>query len=271
MKTTALKTAIYYEGKLVRRNWLFYFFIFGVLCILGILVPWGRDWISWEDVVFASSMPLRGIYFLNLFQSLIVAFIICDVTRKQRKAETREVLSTRPIGNGQSLLGGFLGILIPFLAVDVIFMIACVLINIAIPDSPVNLWVYLFYLLTRVLPSLVFVTGLSLFVNRLVKLPFISWSILIGFLYFSYSFLTTPLHGMLDFRGSLQTDVFSTMVGFSGIGDYLLQRGVFLLLGISLFYFSVSLMKRLPEAPRRKHLSGKHPRQCLPRSLSLIR
>lgn len=252
MKTTALKTAISYEGKLVRRNWLFYFFIFGVLCILGILVPWERDWISWEDVVFASSMPLRGIYFLNLFQSLIVVFIICDVTRKQRKAETREVLSARPIGNGQSLLGGFLGILIPFLAVDVIFMIACVLINIAIPDSPVNLWVYLFYLLTRVLPSLVFVTGLSLFVNRLVKIPFISWSILIGFLYFSCIFLTTPLHGMLDFRGSLQTDVFSTMVGFTGIGDYLLQRGVFLLLGISLFYFSVSLMKRLPEAPRRK-------------------
>lgn len=126
------------------------------------------------------------------------------------------------------------------------------LINIAIPDSPVNLWVYLFYLLTRVLPALVFITGLSLFVNRLVKIPFISWSILIGFLYFSYSFLITPLHGMLDFRGSLQTDVFSTMVGFTGIGDYLLQRGVFLLLGISLFYFSVSLMKRLPEAPRRK-------------------
>lgn len=85
MKTTALKTAISYEGKLVRRNWLFYFFIFGVLCILGILVPWERDFIIWKDVVFASSMPLRGIYFLNLFQSLIVAFIICDITRKQGK------------------------------------------------------------------------------------------------------------------------------------------------------------------------------------------
>ena len=252
METTALKAAISYESKLVRRNWLFYFFILGVLCILGILVPWERDWLLWKDVVFASSMPLRGIYFLNLFQSLIVTFIICDITRKQRKAETREVLSARPIGNEQSLLGGFLGVLIPFLVVDVIFMIACVLINIAIPDSPVNLWVYLFYLLTRVLPSLVFITGLSLFVNRLVKLSFISWFILIGFLYFSYSFLITPLHGVLDFRGSLQTDVFSTMIGFTGTGDYLLQRGAFLLLGISLFYFSVSLMKRLPEAPRRK-------------------
>lgn len=98
METTALKAAISYESKLVRRNWLFYFFIFGVLGILSVLVPWTRDWIFWENVAFASSIPIRGIYFLNLFQSLIVIFIICDLERKRRKAETRDVLSARPIG-----------------------------------------------------------------------------------------------------------------------------------------------------------------------------
>ena len=252
MKTTALTTAISYEGKLVRRNWLFYFFIFGVLCILGILVPWERDFILWEDVVFASSIPLRGIYFLNLFQSLIVIFIICDIERKRRKAETREVLSARPIGNGQSLIGEFLGILIPFLIVDVIFMTACVFINIAIPDSPVNLWVYLFYLLTLVLPALVFITGLSLLVNKLFKHSFMSWVILAAFFYFAYSYLTTPLYGIMDFRGSLLPSSFSTMVGFVYLPDYLLQRGTFLLLGISLLCFSVFFTKRAPDTPGRK-------------------
>lgn len=252
MEITALKAAISYESKLVRRNWLFYFFIFGVLGILSLLVPWTRDWISWENVAFASSIPIRGVYFLNLFQSLIVIFIICDIERKRRKAETREVLSARPIGNRQSLLGEFLGILVPFLAVDIIFMIVCVVIGIIIPDSPVNLWVNLFYLLTLVLPSLVFIIGLSLLVNKLFKQPFISWVILTSFLYFACNYWVTPLYGILDFRGSVLPSTFSTLIGFVYLGDYLLQRSVFLFLGIGFLCFAVLFAKRKPNASDRK-------------------
>ncbi|WP_065219100.1 MULTISPECIES: golvesin C-terminal-like domain-containing protein [Butyricimonas] len=265
METTALKAAISYESKLVRRSWLFYLFILGVLgYTVGVLIPWDTNHLEWWDVAFASSISLRGVYFLNLFQSLIVTFLVCDIQRKQKKAETREVLSTRPIGNGQFSLGGFLGILIPFLVIDVIFMIACMVINVFVPDSPVNLWVNLFYLLTRTLPTLVFIIGLSLLVNRLVRLPFISWIILTGFLYFAYSYLVTPFYGMLDFRGSLLTDSFSTMVGFVHIEDYLLQRGAFLLLGISFLCFAAPLTKRLPGTPGRK------PYFVIPASLLLV-
>lgn len=253
METTALKTAISYESRLVRRNWLFYFFILGLLgYMIGILIPWDINRIIWSDLAFASSIPSRGTYFLNLFQSLIVAFIICDIQRKRKKADTQAVLSARPIGNGQSFLGEFLGVLIPFFSVDIIFMVACIFINIVVPDSPVSLWVNLFYLLTRTLPSLVFITGLSLLVNRLIKLPFISWLILTGFLYFTYSYLVTPFHGMLDFWGGLLPDSFSTIVGFAHIEDNLLQRGAFLLLGTSLLCFATLLTKRLPGTPGRK-------------------
>lgn len=143
-----------------------------VLGILSVLVPWTRDWIFWENVAFASSIPIRGIYFLNLFQSLIVIFIICDLERKRRKAETRDVLSARPIGNRQSVLGELLGILIPFLIVDMVFMIACVVIGMIIPDSPMNIGVNLFYLLTLMLPALVFITGLSLLGEQIVQTAF---------------------------------------------------------------------------------------------------
>ena len=253
METTMLKAAISYECKLVRRNWLFYFFIFGVLGILSVLIPWARDWISWEHVVFASSIPIRGVYFLNLFQSLIVIFIICDIERKRRKAETREVLSARPIGNRQSLLGESLGVLVPFLAVDIIFMIICVVIGIIIPDSPINLWVNLFYLLTLVLPTLVFITGLSLLVNKLFKQPFISWVILVAFFYFACNYWVTPLYGILDFRGSILPSSFSTLIGFVYIEDYLLQRSVFLFLGISFLCFAVLCTKRKSNTSDRKH------------------
>ncbi|MCQ4872352.1 golvesin C-terminal-like domain-containing protein [Butyricimonas paravirosa] len=265
METTALKTTIAYESKLVKRNWLFYLFILGILgYTLGVLIPWNINQVLWSDVALASSIPSRSVYFLNLFQSLIVAFIVCDIQRKQRKAETREVLSTRPISNGKFFLGGFLGILIPFLTVDVVFMGITMFINIFIPDSPANLWVNLFYLLTRTLPTLIFITGLSLLVNKLIKHPFISWLILIIFLYFAYSYLTTPLHGMLDFRGSLLPDSFSTLVGFTHIEDNLLQRSTFLLLGISFLFFAAPLTKRLPGTPGRK------PYYFIPASLFLV-
>ncbi|WP_059026135.1 hypothetical protein [Gabonibacter massiliensis] len=253
METTALKTAIFYESKLVKRSWLFYLFILGLLGYTsGILIPWDIHRVVWWDIAFASSIPLRGIYFLNLFQSVIVTFIACDIHRKRKKAETREVFSVRPIGNGRSFLGESLGIFIPFLVIDVIFMIICVFINMFMPDSPVNPLVNLFYLLTYVLPTLIFITGLSLIVNRLVKYPFVSWLILLAFLYFAYTYLTTPLHGILDFRGSLLPDSFSTIVGFMHLGDYLLQRGVFLLLGTSFLYFAVLFTKRLPGVPGRR-------------------
>jgi len=198
-------------------------------------------------------MPLRGIYFLNLFQSFIIAFLVCDIQRKRKKAETREVLSARPIDNGQSFLGETLGILIPFLIIDAIFMITSMIINIFIPYSPVNLWVNLFYLFTYTLPTLIFITGLSLFVNKLIKNSLFSWLILVVFLYLAYNYLATPFYGILDFQGRLLPNSFSTMVGFVHLSNYLLHRGTFLLLGGSFLYFGVLLVKRLPGNTSRRH------------------
>ncbi|WP_292268468.1 hypothetical protein [Butyricimonas sp.] len=260
MKTTNLKTIITYESKLTRRNWLFYLFIIGGVYILGTLIPGvfilGIGYIGWQDVALTSSMPLRGIYFLNLFQSLIVTFLVCDIQRKRKKAETREVLLTRPISNGQTLLGEVIGILIPFLTIDIIFMTISMIINIFIPNSHVSLWINLFYLFTYTVPTLVFITSLSILVNKLVKHPMFSWLILIAFLYFEYNYAATAFYGILDFQGRLLPNSFSTLIGFMDLSNFLLHRGVFLLLGISFLYFSILLVKRLPgTAGRQRYLA----------------
>ncbi|MCR9011537.1 hypothetical protein [Gabonibacter chumensis] len=252
METTPLKTAIAYESKLVKRNWLFYLFVLGALgYIIGVslLDSMVMHRISWDKFIFASSFPLHGFYFLNLFQSVIVAFIACDIQRKRKKAETREVLSARPIGNGQAFVGEFLGVFIPFAVIDMLFLCVSMSINLFIPNSPVNFWVNLFYFFTLALPALVFITGLSLFVNKLVRHSFVSWVILVAFLYFAYTYLITPLHGILDFRGNSLPSSFSTLVGFMHMENYLLQRGAILLFGIGLLYFAALLTKRQPGIP----------------------
>ena len=260
MKITNLKTAIIYESKLTRRNWLFYLFIVGGMYILGTLIPGvfilGIGWISWQDIALTSSLPLRGIYFLSLFQSLIITFLVCDIQRNRKKAETREVLLTRPISNGQTLLGEAIGILIPFLTIDIIFMTISMIINIFIPNSPVSLWINLFYLFTYTVPTLIFITSLSILANKLVKHPIFSWLILMAFLYLEYNYAATAFYGILDFQGRLLPNSFSTLIGFMDLSSFLLHRGVFLLLGISFLYFSVLLMKRLPGiAGRQRYLA----------------
>lgn len=250
MKTSALITAIVYESKLIRRNWLFYLFILGLFAYtLVFLIPWEIHSITWEKIALASSLPLQGIFFLNLFQSLIITFIACDIPRKRHKAETRETLYTRPVGNGQLFFAGFSGMLLPFLIADIIFLGIILLINIVIPDSPVNPGIYLFYLLTHVLPSLVFICGLSLLVNRLFRHVLVSWVVLVAFLTLSFLYLQEALHGALDFRGTLLPDSFSGIIGFAHLQDYLLQRGLFLASGTGMLFIAPLLARRLPNTP----------------------
>lgn len=88
---STLKTAIAYESKLVKRKWLFNLFVLAALgYIIGVslLDSMVMHRISWDKFIFVSSFPLHGFYFLNLFQSIIVAFITCDIQRKRKKAET---------------------------------------------------------------------------------------------------------------------------------------------------------------------------------------
>lgn len=48
---TALKTATFYESKLVRRSWLFYFFILGILgYTIGVLSPPDTNRVLWSNV-----------------------------------------------------------------------------------------------------------------------------------------------------------------------------------------------------------------------------
>ena len=246
------QTVVSYEGKLVRRNWLFYLFVVGVLGYASVfLIPWDihRGW--WSRIVFASSIPMRGVYFLNLLQSLVVVFLVCDIQRRRNKAESREVLFVRPLTNARMFWAELVGMALPFLVVDVVFMAFCLFINLVIPDSPTNLWVYFSFLVRDVLPTLAFVTGLSLLVNRVLRHFFLSWVVLTVFFGVSYLYLVEPLHGILDFRGSLLPESFSSIVGFVHSEACLLQRGVFLLLGLGLLCVAVPFARRLCDVPSR--------------------
>ena len=256
----AWQTVVTYESKLVKRNWLFRLFIAGVLgYILAFLVPWDIRREIWRNIAFASSLPARGVYFLNLFQSLVVVLLTCDMQRKRKKAESREILSVKPLSNSQFFWAELAGMALPFLIADVVFMAFCLFIHLMIPDSPVNPWVYLSFLLKDVLPTFVFVTGLSLLANRILRHPFLSWLVLTVFLCVSYAYLTKPLHGILDFRGSLLPESFSSIVGFMHSDVSLLQRGMFLLLGLGLLCVTVPFTRRLSDMPGRKvfyHAAG---------------
>lgn len=240
----------HYESKLVTRNWLFRFFVVGVLAYaLIFLVPWDMHREMWWKVVGASSILARGVYFLNLLQSLVVIFLVCDIQRRRNSADSREILFVRPLSNVRMFWAELVGMTFPFLVVDAIFIALCLLIDLVIPDLPANPRVCLSFLVRDVLPTFVFVMGASLLVNRVLRHPFLSWLVLVVFLIVSYIFLEKPLHGILDFRGSLLPGSFSSIVGFMHSEMCLLQRGVFLFLGLGLLCVALPFTRRLANVP----------------------
>ena len=80
-----LQISTTYESKLARRNWVFRLFILGILgYTLVFLIPWDLHRQEWLNIVFASSIPIRGVYFLNLLQSLVaVSYTHLDVYKRQ--------------------------------------------------------------------------------------------------------------------------------------------------------------------------------------------
>ena len=126
--------------------------------------------------------------------------------------------------------------------------------NLLLPDIPSNIFANMLYLFTGILPTLVFITGLSLFVNRLVKNPFVNWLILPAFLYISCRYLTVPYWGIFDFQGNLLPIAYSNIAGYTHLADYLLHRSIYFLAGISLLLFATPLSSRLANAPGKKIL-----------------
>ena len=206
-----------YEVKLLKRSWLFR--IFAILALLGISLvtlgyqtPLNQFGNIWPKIAVSSLMPFCNIYFYNIAQSVIVIFLAGSFLKRDKKLDTAEVIYVRPMSNADYIIGKTWGIVKVFLGLNVISLIITAFFNLAINQSPFDLFPYIFYLFTISLPSLLFVLGLSFTVMCLLKNQAVTFIVMLG-ITGTVFFYNDTLYGVFDFFGVNIPTIFSDVTG----------------------------------------------------------
>lgn len=246
-----------YESKLLRRSWLFR--IFALLSLLTIiffhLTMQGNIWDSrWNMVAMSSSIPFVNIYIYNIAQSIIAIFLAGNFLKRDQKLDTAEVIYVRPLSNADYIVGKTWGIISVFVSLNVIALLIAAFINIFASESPFNLFAYFFYLFTLAIPSLIFILGLSFVIMSLIKNQAVTFVILLGYIGITLFYLGNAEHGAFDFFSITLPNIFSDVTGHPNLSGYLTQRLSYLVLGIGLLTFTISLVKRVPHHPKKRVL-----------------
>ncbi|RHR78987.1 hypothetical protein [Odoribacter sp. AF15-53] len=236
-----------YEAKLLRRDIVFLGFV--VLAMVGIslwqMIIQGGNNVFWYKVALSSSFPFFSTYYYNLVQVLIALFVCMEVVYRERKKDAMEVFLCRPLRNSEYCIGRFWGIFRMFLFVNICVLLVCMYLNIWVVGSPFEVWVYVFYLLTLSIPTLIFALGCSLGISEIVRNRPVSVLVL-GMLGLGvYFYLGEWQFGVFDFWGRNLPNMFSDVTGHPDLYGYLLQRLAYVGLGIAGILFWIANMKRL--------------------------
>jgi len=262
----SLKTEIIYEFKSARRSVLF-----GLLSVLSVagLVAYQFTPLSGEGIKSAgellqfsvdklssalpASIAYKTAYYYNIIQLLFVVAFITNDTRAARY-RAREVFHTRPVSNGEIVLGSFIGKLLVFTLVNVLTFGAAMWINALFYPRSFTWWAYGFYWLTFNLPTLVYLLGLAYLVTRLVRHQGGSLLLLLlvagGLTWWGAG----PWNGLADPCARLVPNLFSDFTGHVNPGPYLLHRLFTLLAGLA--FLSLSLLP-YPRIPNEIRAAGK--------------
>jgi hypothetical protein len=223
-----------------------------VITVLHLGSQANMDSYQWNMVALSSSIPFVNIYIFNIAQSIIAIFLAGDFMKRDKKLDTAEVIYVRPMSNTDYIAGKTWGVIRVFVTLNLVALVIAAFINIFASESAFNPWAYFFYLLTLSIPSLVFVLGVSFLIMNLVKNQAITLILLLGYVIATLVYLGEEAWGAFDFFAVTLPNLFSDVTGHPDLSHYLVQRVSFFLVGTGLLTFTVVLMKRLPQHPRRQ-------------------
>lgn len=252
MNLQNIRTVTRYEARLLRRSWLFR--IFGVLAFIGIFcaviyrcTPLIIDGVSrWGRVALSDQIPFFSLYLYNILQSVILIFFVGGMSAKERKMDTMDVIYARPVGNGEYLLGKVLGIAKVCGGMLIAVLVMTLLLHLTVAQSPFSIVPYVWYSLTLVLPSFVFVLGMAMLANYTLKTRSLTLIVVLGVLGILFFYLNGTAYGVGDLFGQYVPAVGSDVTGMANLRIYLLQRTIFLVAGIGFILLSIAAFKRLP-------------------------
>lgn len=244
-----VKSVIYYQVKLLGREWMMRLFsllvLVGIPVIIKLLV-----YISWvSPYAFSASIPCEVSCVYEFLQSLFVIFMANGMVVRDTRCGSREVIYARPVSNMAYIGGKMLGMLVFFVGLNVIVLCIGACIQVEIGESAVKPWMYVFYLFTLSFPSLCFWLGVTSLVGCVVRNK--SRILLLLLLFGAYCFyLYHVRHGVFHYSVRGVANVFSDMTGHPCLGLYLLHRCCYLFLGVGFGILSITGFRRMENHKR---------------------
>ena len=242
-----------YEMRTLLRGW--FFRIFAVLAIFGIglfnilanLVMVGAPFIY---RALPASLPYTNLLMLNLGQAIVAVFLASEFLKQDRKNDTVEVIYARSMTNAEYIIGKAAGILSVFFILNIIILIMGIAASFLSGDTSQGVFEYLFYPILISIPTLVYILGLSFFLMIVTKNQAITFILLLGYIAVSVFYLDTKFYQVFDFIAYQVPMMNSTIAGFGDFNEILIHRGIYFFFGISLIFFTISKLDRLPQSPK---------------------
>ncbi len=244
-------TVARYEMKTLLRSWFFRIFAVLAIVILTFMnIPFFalKGQTPWLFRGISSSIPYFNILLLNVVQAIIAVFLASDFLKRDKKLDTTEVVYMRSMNNSDYVLGKLLGILMVFLALNVIVLIISAVFNVFFSDVPFVFAPYLLYPLFISIPTLVFIFGLSFLFMVTIRNQAVTFIILLGYIALTLFFLSAKFHYLFDYITFNVPLMYSDFVGFGNLSTLLIHRGMYLLLGLGFVFGTILLIKRLPQS-----------------------
>lgn len=243
-----------YESKILIRSWFFKIFMVLALFFLGIfmgvMLLGGDNSGSWKYKAIASNAPYAALLLLNTGQAIIAIFLSSEFLKRDKKLDTSEVFYVHPLSNASYVFGKIWGNLRVFLLLNLVVLGMILLFNILSPETAVDGYAYLLYMLIISIPTLIFIIGLSILLMLLIKNQALTFVILLGYIGLTLFYIGDKFYYLFDYMAYSLPLVKSSIVGFSNWETILNHRGMYLFAGLACICFTISLFNRLPNSSR---------------------
>ncbi len=186
-----LKTVATYNARLLLRSWLFRIFFLLTFCciVLYQIFIQSNLYLAQNSglITLSSFFPYMNAYLFAGLQVIPLIFLAGMFLTRERRVDSMDAIYYRPESNAEYILGmagGFAGV---FIIMAVVSLFLSFLLHLFASDSPLNIGIYLFYLVTLIIPALIFMLGYSFFIHTWVRNQALSILILlvsVGFIIF---------------------------------------------------------------------------------------
>lgn len=250
MNFSNINTVARYEAKIVRRSWLFRAFaLFSLLGVLSLQIQMQGnmvEWTSWNMIAMSSYVPYFNVYLFGVVQALAVIFLASDLLNADRKIDTEDMIYIRCGSKVDYLIGNICSIVLIFIGLSFLSLLSGSIIHLFFTDAPFNGGVYLFYGVVFLFPSLVFILGFTVLLETLIPHKATVICVMLEFILVSLYYLNNPQQGLFNFWGFGIPTTLSDISGYPDLGGVVLQRLIWLFLGVGFIGYSVVLLKRIP-------------------------